>query len=522
MEEVHAGGRPDRNPEERPASHAFVLAPADEDRIRTAAREGLARAFRRLTDERVLPRSQNRPWIRVGRDYFGPALEGSEGPLNQALASALPNRFEWRTREAMDLTWNYPEALVRAAVAAATEADEPYDVTSPSVMTAIDSLIESIQRLPGSTVLRVIADLDVEHATVPPGHQDRLGESIEIDGVRVIRVSNSPERFIERELPSAGFEVDRMDVVVFPPPESLVVATVQGLIPDEERVREARARIDRVVAALRLATGATIQAVVEISGQSGRLHGHTPYITRLPGRADLRFVHRATTVSLADLHGLEGLSKCVGSFEGKDEWLAIRIALGRLSRVLDGSSPWFADQVVDIAVGMEAALAGADVDEISLRLRTRAATILSTVDDPPDGIYRDVKTLYAIRSKIVHGSTLLEAQLTKAVNSVTGTDVTPMVGDRYLLALDRWRDLLRRAILARIALASASSHSWPASRKVPEKLDVDEILLRPMDREAWRDHIREFWIQQGLSAAFGRPRPSSFLGSDRTEKQLTT
>ena len=81
--------------------------------------------------------------------------------------------------------------------------------------------------------------------------------------------------------------------------------------------------------------------------------------------------------------------------------------------------------------------------------------------------------------------------------------MTPMVGDRYLLALDRWRDLLRRAILARIALVSASGHPWPAGRKVPGKLDVDEILLRSVDREGWRDHIREFWIQQGLPAAFG-------------------
>ena len=435
-------------------------------------------------------------------DYYGHAVEGSEGALSKALADALPMRFEWRRGPAVDLPWHYPSALLEAAVAAATLADEPYDVASPSVQAVIDALIETIQRTPRSSVLRIISDVDVEHDPVPEGYQDRLGETLEIGGVRVVRVENRPEPFIERELPSAGYEVDRLDVVVHPGPASLIVATVEASADYEARVAEARRRLDRLVAAIRLANAATVRPVIDIAGNSGPLPTVGPAIIPLPNW-DFRFVHRPVTLGANDVGGYEALIGLMAGWGDAPQWVPVRVALGRLARTLDERSPTLVDQIIDLSIGLEAALAGTDRAEIGLRLRSRAAAILAGPDDPAEAIYRDVKIAYDLRSTFVHGGTLPAKTIDKVIRRVSGAASTDWRAEQYLLAIDRWRDILRRAILARIALTTAGT-PWiggPASR-----LDVDELLLRDAARDAWREHVQEFWVGHGLA---GAPRPAT-------------
>lgn len=288
----------------------------------------------------------------LANDYYGHAVEGSEGALSKALADALPKRFEWRRGPAIDLPWHYPSALLEAAVAAATLADEPYDVASASVQAVIDALIESVQRTPRSSVLRVISDVDVEHDPVPEGYQDRLGETLEIAGVRVLRVENRPEPFIERDLASAGYEVDRLDVVVHPGPASLIVGTVEARADYEARVAEARRRLDRLVAAIRLATAATVRAVIDVAGNPGPLPTVGPAITPLPSW-DFGFVHRPVTLRADDVGGYEALIGLMAGGGDASEWLPVRVALGRLARTLDELSPTLVDQIIDLSIGLE-------------------------------------------------------------------------------------------------------------------------------------------------------------------------
>lgn len=484
---------------EVPLASRFVLTADGEAQIREAARDALTRSFATLAEERVLPRPRYRPWIWMARDYFGHAVEGSEGPLARALEAALPDRFKRQGAHAIDFPWNYASALLEAAVAAATLADEPYDIASPSIQATIDELIEKVRAVPRSTVLRLVTDVDVEHSPVPEGYQDPLGETIECGGVRVVRVENEPERFIERELPSAGYEVERSQAVVFPGPASLLAAKVELMADHETRVNEARTRVSHLIAAIRLATGSTVHALIDFEGDPGRVRWVSPSITPLRSWG-FRFVHRPVTLSKTDVPGLSQLASLVGSWGDEANWVAVRIALGRLGRSLDGRTPGIVDQVVDLAIGLEAALAGTDRTEIGLRLRTRAAGILATDADPTDAIYRDVKTLYDLRSTFVHGGSLSGKATHKAIRSVTGAAVTRWPAEQYLLAVDRWRDLLRRAILARIALTTATV-TWTAGAKRGGRLDVDELLLRENDRKAWRQHIRAFWAERGLADA---------------------
>jgi len=113
-----------------------------------------------------------------------------------------------------------------------------------------------------------------------------------------------------------------------------------------------------------------------------------------------------------------------------------------------------------------------------------------------------VKIAYDVRSTFVYGGTLPAKTVDKAIRRVTGATATDWRAEQYLLAIDRWRDTLRRAILARIALTTAAT-PWIGGATSP--LDVDELLLRDAARDAWRAHVQEFWAGQGLADA---PAPS--------------
>jgi hypothetical protein len=488
-----------------PTARGFVLTDAAEVQIREAATNVLNRSLALLVEYQVLPTSRYRPWIEVGRDYEGHLVHGSEEQsLTKILQAALPGRFT-NTVSSVDSPWSYPFALVEAAVAAATLADEPYEVTSPSVQGVLNELVDKLRAVPRSTVLRLVSDVDVEHSAMPGQQQDPLGETIEIGGVRVIRVENWAERFIEQQLPSAGYEVERSDVVVSPGPESLIVATKEGMVDEATRVTEARRQVANLIAAIRLATGSTVHVMVDVAGDPNNVRCLHPVITPLRS-GGLRLVHRPTALSGRDTLGLSHLALLVDTWAADGDWIPVSIALGRLERSLDTSTPGIVDQVVDLAVGLEAALGGNEKTEISLRLRTRAANVLATDDDPSDAIYRDVKTLYRLRSTFVHGGTLSATDAQKAIRSVSGVSVSKWPGVQYLLAIDRWRDLLRRAILARIALVTAVV-PWPG-RTRRGKLDVDELLLRENQRDCWRQHVRTFWTELGLPYAPERAPPA--------------
>lgn len=162
----------------------------------------------------------------------------------------------------------------------------------------------------------------------------------------------------------------------------------------------------------------------------------------------------------------------------------------------------FADVAIDLSIGLEAAFSEAETSEVGLRLRTRAADLLSTEEDPADRIYQDVKQLYQLRSAFVHGRALNSKRFAKAVEGVSSAGRSQHLGERIELVLDRWRDILRRAILARAAL-SANDSFWPFGANV----DVEREWRRRGERERWQRQIRGYWADVGLPAALEPAEP---------------
>jgi hypothetical protein len=83
--------------------------------------------------------------------------------------------------------------------------------------------------------------------------------------------------------------------------------------------------------------------------------------------------------------------------------------------------------------------------------------LLATDADPARAIFDDVNHLYRLRSKLVHGGQITQKELRKRIGLIS-TVPAESIEHRFSVALgyavDRMRDLVRRAILARLCLAA--------------------------------------------------------------------
>lgn len=142
--------------------------------------------------------------------------------------------------------------------------------------------------------------------------------------------------------------------------------------------------------------------------------------------------------------------------------------------------PWF-EKIVDLATALEATLSGKDKTDVTLRICTRAAHLLSTDTDSPPMIYADVKALYDMRSRLVHGSVIMQKELDKWLTAVSlvSEDRSPRM--RIELAVDRLRDLVRRSIVMRLLLSSDGR--WPLRGDPPP---LDQLWTDTRIAEEWR------------------------------------
>lgn len=175
------------------------------------------------------------------------------------------------------------------------------------------------------------------------------------------------------------------------------------------------------------------------------------------------------------------------------------------------------EHLVDLATALEATLASGDKDNagLTLRLRNRAAALLATTNDPGPTIFADVGRLYGLRSTLVHGGQSKEAAFWRTIEQVS---TVPAQESRARLrgvdldrAVDRMRDLVRRAILARVCLAGGSDPLWPFSGEV----SVDALLTDDAVREKWRTYWQTQLREIGAGDAIGPPRfAADFLSPD--------
>jgi hypothetical protein len=461
-----------------------------------AAAELIAEAWKALTAVRVVPCSDYRPFIRVGRDYEGIVL--MNGPAMNKFTALLteryPDRFhappgEFPRWDASMIAFSFIEACVAAMSRYEETGDAPGEAFDETVIELADYLVAADARVCCARRVSHLMTLDRQELTIA--------------GVTILAYERFEEaRQIRRLIPTAASAFNGELPRVFAPPEATLVSYAEG--PDPFRVQASAGRsIDRLLLALRLLYGTTSAGAYQVTGETTAVCRHSAHVDVLP-HDEHPSVVRPAIVSAAMAQPVEKLLALYDATERLAPGEAIHGLVMAEIKFTDSFSPkpWY-EKIVDLATALEATLSGTDKTDVTLRICNRAAQLLSTIQDPPKVIYADVKALYDLRSSLVHGAAIKETELNKLLRKVSCVAEESRPRMRTELAVDRLRDLVRRSILMRLTLSSEGR--WPLRGNNPPP--VDQILTATAEAAEWRDTWQQAIVDLGAPEAAQPARP---------------
>lgn len=428
----------------------------------------------------------------LGRDYGQ--------PLAQVLAEEIPELLVQPLARTYRRAADYPEALLRAFVALSiVEHDRPFHRRRRQLRLSPR----------GRVAKRCIEDL-LGHATELPRRYRRVvfldwvdSQAVDgevVAGVRLVSQAGRGPYLLSDLLPEAHAQAAEQRVWLSHGVQTTVL--VQDVEADDELylldVRP-QPEVHYVTLAMRLLTAASVRVVATMLGSPGFVHVERPYVRE--AEADSFWVkwHRPVVLRHDDLLGLNDLA---AAFRDHDAATATKgsslaVATGRFSRSFRPTN--WNDLVIDLAVGIEAALAGQSSQDLTLSLKSRAAYLLSMPGDPAERIFDHVGHLYRLRSRLVHGQPVTSAHWEHVARSLGfGEQVLWEVQRR--LVLDRWRDLLRRAILGRVML-EREPRLWPSDG------NMDDKLSGPAGRRVIRRELRQRAVAMHLGLAMAPAGP---------------
>jgi hypothetical protein len=465
-------------------------------RIKNLARRYLKAELGRLEADGLLPEpDKDSPWISHEQLWRrrGPGRDAGQ-QLAKKLEDLLPTR--WTGPSSYPGASEIVEGLLRGYIAARTVerfrldpfGDRNAKLSGPAK--AIDEFIDLIENPEQPwRMMRLLLDLDSRAVDGRSLHDIRLRP------VRGLRETISPE------LPEGARQTE--DVHVFlgsHEPRTFLIADRSGR--DGWMVAfDARPHLIHASGALRLVTAGTIVEPLELYGQPRMVHVGGPSAVAVDPEPSAHY-RRVGTVEPGQLGGIEAIASHICALDARAKEKippAMLVATNRFLRS-HRAAAW-SDVVIDIAIALEAALSTGEKDEITLRIKTRAANLLARPGDPPGVIFGDVGELLRIRGKVAHGEPIPQKRWEDLYAARGLTQV--MVEDRLAVLFDRWRDLVRRAILARLFLDDAGL--WRIGA-VPQG-GVDEALIDPIKRRDWRRAIRRRSIELGIPAAIDPPPP---------------
>lgn len=492
--------------------------------VRTLAVRLLDEAFERLTQERVLPRSRYEPWIHVGSEFEGWLIMGL--PMHDVFTASLEATFPARFAGgvgAKDFATQYPHALVTSAVAWLTRMGQPYQGTQSAAL----DVIRSFLRYVSSSAERVV----VVYAVVGI----RTGDDAELRtrGLRVIPTSSVGEphikAVIERSIPGAGYALKDASLFRVGLPSCLFIASKTEQLIESDRFHDAFSRgtatlvnrLDGLVSGLRLTTSGTIHVLAHAIGGPGPFQMFRPRVGEERFRDSLADVRRVTTIDASLVRRLDRLDGLWRRAVVPDRGVVptLSIAGQRFNRSFGGE--YWQERLIDLAIGLEAAMGQEDDPaELSLRLRNRAATLLADPHDEAARIFDDLGIIYELRSRVMHGSRQDPKRLMARIEKVPAAALRTLPGTKTEFFIDRFRDLVRRAILARLFLAQGESPAW----SLGGAKDLDKRLVDDLERQRLRNLWRERARSLGLSGAVGPAAQATSWHepSERSDKSTDT
>ncbi|WP_191843116.1 HEPN domain-containing protein [Catellatospora chokoriensis] len=455
--------------------------------VASAARAFLGEAWSRLRELGVVPPSPYRRHLRVGRDYFGddvmhrPAFKALESAIEAAYSRFNPVRPLGAREFPSSYVFPFLETFVARLGRQDFAADGPVATET----------IRDLEAALAAEDYEVVCCRAVSHMTTTDG------QPIDFTHVRVAPVDAPAHdhtrrllKIVEEALPGGAHTYVNADLHMYAPPESVVIS--QESQPKLEGLNSTVSqRIERFMLLVRLLKPGSSESMFEVQGSPSPIRPPQPQFERFRGAGPVYFsftplAARDIVLSVADVPRVDGLDKLLASVDGAQPGMvftSLGMALNKFVLAYH-SFAWF-EQIVDLATAFEAALSGVSTSDVTLRLRTRAAGLLATSSDPATAIFDDIKVLYELRSKLVHGGSLTLKTLLKGIGKLSTVPTGVPDGEMPAHAVERLRDLVRRAILARICLAAGAAPLWPIALDRDDH--VDAALADDVNRGTWRD-----------------------------------
>jgi hypothetical protein len=482
---------------------------SDDEAIEEAARAFLTAALPLLERRHVIPTSVYHPYLRLGRDYFGDDLVGLKelGTLESLIAASHP-RFSEPVVPAtteIDPPSTYVFTFLEACISRLGLAGAKLRPTGAAVDESMSELLAAIR----SERCEVACCREVAHLTT----LDR--EPLSVDGLEVVPLVASAaghrsdaNRLIESIVPGAWGAYGREDLDAYGPPGALVVARAPADQP-YRTLEELSARIERFLLVGRLLFSSTTASLYEVRGATSLVARVRPHLIRFRGESGLlaptRWLRRPASLGADNLGPVSGIARLLEQVDGQRRADVLRPFETAQHRFLMSyhAHGWI-DQIVDLATALEATLAGTDKQDVLLRLRFRCAALLAVDNDSAPSIFNDVGQLYDLRSRLVHGSELKDKDLRKIVYAISAVPDGALFGDALAHAVDRLRDLVRRAILMRLCLGTSNAGAdpiWPLGTDVGVDAALSDDATRLQWRVGWLERLESF----GASSAASRP-----------------
>jgi hypothetical protein len=303
-------------------------------------------------------------------------------------------------------------------------------------------------------------------------------------------------------IPSAESGFNRERPFFYDPPHSLLVTTVTKTDPDPYGVAsELAGRFDRFLLIGRLLYAGTYESAWQVAGASTVVSPlHPLYRTFQKSSMPNLLMQRVIEFAPEHAPAIAALSEFLDqAVVTRDKMVATSFDIALLNYTRSHQRGDYYDRIIDLATALEAVLTGSDDDPegVGLRLRSRAAALLWTESDTGRAIFDDVKNLYNLRSRLVHGARIAEKDLLRWLRAVSTVPDSAMYGVAFSFAVDRLRDLVRRSFLARLCLASGDDPLWRFETSAP----VDAALSDETERARWRQSWRATLASLGVASA---------------------
>jgi hypothetical protein len=475
--------------------------------VRETARAFVAGAFDALRKEFVIPTPVFHPYVQVGRDYFGDTIRSVPAyhALEKRLDELYPHRFaEPLKRRHAEFASGYIFSFLEACVArcgrlAYYDEQDHFDPNSDAVSETIDELFAVLD----APTYEVVCCRFVSHLATDNNAEITLGD---------VTVVPEPEGFgglterIAREIAGGWGAFNRDDPRPYDPLHAILIARERTKDHEPYEVAQRLSnKLERFLLLARLFSAGTVYSVFEVRGMTTLVSRMSPYMTLFRGSRTL--VRRTVWLNERHAPAFEAIGALVDRADVKREGMAATsfdVALGKFNSSHHQENPY--ETLVDLATALEAILAGGEpeTESLTLRLRNRAAALLSADGDPARAVFGDVGLLYGLRSKLVHGGQIKQRELRRDLGKISTMpegEAENRFGVAIGYAVDRMRDLVRRAILARLCLAAEPDPVWPFSGST----SVDALLSDDETRGHWRASWHAKLAAFGIEAAANPP-----------------